>query len=167
LDEVATGYVAVARVLGAWGVKGALKVEPLAPPEALAPGRKVRAAGQEREIRQAQRSGKFMRLTIAGIEDREAAATLRDTVLQVRETDLPPLPDDEYYRFQLLGLSVVGAGGEELGRVTDVISAPENDVYVVQGEHGEVLIPAVDDVVQDIDLATGRITVEVVPGLLP
>jgi 16S rRNA processing protein RimM len=167
LDEVAPGYVAVARVLGAWGVRGALKVEPLAPKQALTVGGTVLVRGQPRAIRSSQASGKFVRLTLSGVDTREAAAALRNHALQVPEADLPPLPDGQYYRFQLLGLKVIGVGGEELGRVTDVISAPENDVYVVQGEHDEVLIPAVDDVVQDIDLATGQITIEIVPGLLP
>jgi 16S rRNA processing protein RimM len=167
MEEVAPGFVAVARVLGAWGLKGALKVEPLAPPRVLVPGRTVRVAGQDREILHAQRGGKFTRLMLAGIEDRDAAAALRDKRLQIPESELEPLPEGQYYRFQILGMRVLGAAGEELGRVTDVISAPENDVYVVQAQTGEVLIPAVDDVVQDIDLEAGVITIEVVPGLLP
>jgi 16S rRNA processing protein RimM len=167
MDEVAPGHVAVARVLGAWGLRGALKVEPLAQKEALAPGKTVYIAAETHEIREAQRSGRFVRLTLTGIETREAAAALRDKALEVAESDLEPLPEGQYYRFQLLGLRVVGAGGEDLGRVTDVFAAPENDVYVVQGESGEVLIPAVDDVVQNIDLEAGQITVEIVHGLLP
>jgi 16S rRNA processing protein RimM len=167
MEEVAPGYVAVARVLGAWGVTGAVKVEPLAPPDVLAPGRAVTTAGHEREILHAQRSGKFVRLKLAGIDDRQAAAALRDRALQVPEGELQPLPEGQYYRFQLLGLRVLGAAGEELGRVIDVISAPENDVYVVQAAAGEILIPAVDDVVQHIDIDAGIITIVVVPGLLP
>jgi 16S rRNA processing protein RimM len=167
LDKVAPGFVAVARVLGAWGVRGALKVEPLAPRSALVPGHRVLVDGQAREIQDAQTSGKFLRLKLVGVEDREAAVSLRDQLLQVPETDLEPLPYGQYYRFQLIGLRVVGAGGEDLGSVTDVLVAPENDVYVVQGDSGEVLIPAIDDVVQNIDLERGEITIEIVPGLLP
>ena len=62
---------------------------------------------------------------------------------------------------------VRGVDGRDLGRVTDVLSAPENDIYVISGPSGEVLIPAVDDVVQDVDLSAGLITIEIVPGLLP
>jgi 16S rRNA processing protein RimM len=154
-------------VLGAWGVRGAVKVEPLAPERVLSQGRTVHVEGRQLSIRHAQRSGRFVRLAFDGVETRESAAALRSKALQVPESDLEPLPEGQYYRFQLVGLRVVGAGGEDLGRVTDVISAPENDVYVVQGENREVLIPAIDDVVQNIDLAAGVITIEVVPGLLP
>jgi 16S rRNA processing protein RimM len=166
LDKVTAGHVAVARVLGASGVRGALKVEPLAPKSVLAPGRKVVVERQAREIQDAQSSGKFLRLRLAGIEDREAAVSLRDRLLQVPEADLEPLPEGQYYRFQLIGLRVVGTGGETLGRVTNVLAAPENDVYVVQGDGGEALIPAVDDVVQKIDLERREITIEIIPGLL-
>jgi 16S rRNA processing protein RimM len=167
LDKVAPGYVAVARVLGAWGVRGALKVEPLAPKSVLAKGRILLVANHEREIKEAQTSGKFLRLKLAGIDGREDAFALRDKLLLVAESDLEPLPDGQFYRFQLIGLRVVGASNEDLGRVTDVLQAPENDVYVVQGDGGEVLIPALDDVVQKIDLDRGQITIEIIPGLLP
>jgi 16S rRNA processing protein RimM len=148
-------------------VRGAVKVEPLAPEQVLSQGRTVYVEGRQLNIRHAQQSGRFVRLTLDGVETRESAAALRNKALHALESDLEPLPEGQYYRFQLVGLRVVGTQGEDLGRVADVISAPENDVYVVQGENGEVLIPAVDDVVQDIDLVAGVITIEVVPGLLP
>jgi 16S rRNA processing protein RimM len=53
------------------------------------------------------------------------------------------------------------------GHLTEVISAPENDVYVVSGTYGEVLIPAIDDVIRDVDLTAGVILIEIIPGLLP
>ena len=167
MDEIAPGHVAIARVLGAWGPRGAVKVEPLAPPSVLSRGRTLRAAGQTHEIQDVQRSGRLLRLKLTGIDDREAAKGLRGRFLEVPEGDLDPLPPREYYRFQLLGLIVRSTDGQELGRVVDVLTAPENDVYVTRGTDREVLIPAVDDVVQDIDLDTGVITVEIIPGLLP
>lgn len=166
MDELAPGYVAVGRVLGASGTRGAMKVELLAPATVLTPGRTVWAAGRQCKIQHIRQGGRFFHLRLAGIDDREAAARLRDRFLQVPETDLNPLPSGEYYRFQLLGLMVRASNGRDLGRVVDVLSAPENDVYVARSPHGEVLIPAVDDVVQNVDLDTGVITVEIVPGLL-
>ena len=166
MDEIAPGYVAIARVLGAWGSRGAIKVEPLAPPNVLSRGRTLRAARQTYEIQDVQRSGRLLRLKLAGIDDREAAKGLRDRFLEVPESDLDPLPPGEYYRFQILGLIVRSTDGQELGRVVDVLTAPENDVYVTRGADREILIPAVDDVVQDIDLHAGVIFVEIVPGLL-
>ena len=56
--------------------------------------------------------------------------------------------------------------GRDLGTLADIIETGSNDVYVVQGPDGEALIPAIPDVVQDVDISGGVITVEAVPGLL-
>lgn len=123
--------------------------------------------GRQYEVQDVKQSGRFLHVKLAGIEDREAAARLRDKFLQVPETELDPLPPGQYYRFQLLGLMVRSSDGQDLGPITDVLTAPENDVYVVRGAYGEVLIPAVDDVVLAVDLDARVVTVEIVPGLLP
>jgi len=167
LDEVTPGHVAVGRIVGAHGVRGELKVEPLAPASVLAPGRAVIVAAEKHEIERARHGGRFAYLTLTGVDSREAAKSLSGAFLEVTERDLPPLPDGEYYRFQLIGLTVRGVDGHQLGRVTDVFSTPENDVYVVSGPSGEALIPAVDEVVQSIDLGAGEILIEIIPGLLP
>jgi 16S rRNA processing protein RimM len=167
LDEILAGYVAVGRVIGAWGVRGELKIELLAPESVLGTGHTVLIAGRDYTIERSNRSGRFVRLKITGVDTREEAQLLRGTYLQAPEGDLKPLPEGEYYRFQLVGLVARSLDGRELGRVVDVLSTPENEVYVVKGPDGEVLIPAVDDVVQEIDLTKGTISVEIIPGLLP
>lgn len=167
MDEIAPSNVAVGRVLRAHGVRGELVVEPLAPPSTLTPSRRVTILGREYEIAHARSGGRLLHLKLAGVDTREQARALSSAYLQVREGELAALPEGEYYRFQLLGLVVRSVDGSDLGRVTDVLSASENDIYVVSGPSGEVLIPAVDDVVQDIDLSAGLITIEIIPGLLP
>jgi 16S rRNA processing protein RimM len=154
-------------VLGAWGVHGQIKVQLLAPESALARGRAVRIAGREHEIERSAGSGLHVRLKLRDINTREEAQGLRGAYLEVPEAALEALPEGEYYRFQLVGLAVRSTDGREFGLVTDVLSAPENDVYVVSGPFGEVLVPAVDDVVQEVDLEARVILIEIVPGLLP
>jgi len=166
-EEIPPGYVAVARVLGAWGPRGELKVEPLAPADALRPGREVTVGGETTSIQGAGRSGRWMRLRLTGIAERQAAAGLRGEYLLVREDDLGALPEGQYYRFQLIGLRVVSNEGREMGRVGEVLSSPENDVFVVQGPVGELLLPATDEVIEEIDLESGTVTIEIIPGLLP
>ena len=167
MDEIALGFVAVGRVLGTRGARGELKVEALAPDAVLAAGSRLTIAGTDYEIERSRRSGRLLNVKLTDVDTREAALALRGAYLQVREGDLPILREDEFYRFQLIGLSVLSVEGRDLGRVTDVLSAPENDVYVVQGAFGEVLIPAIDDVVRNVDIAGGEITIEIVPGMLP
>lgn len=165
MNEPPPGYVAIARILGAWGVRGDVNIEPLASRKVLAPSRAVRIAGADTRIERVRGTGRLF-LKIKGVEDREAAAALRGQYVLVRETDLEPLPKGEFYRFQLIGLRVITTQGRDLGRVTDIISARENDVLVVIGPTGESLIPVVEDVIQEIDVEGGAVTIEAVPGLL-
>lgn len=165
--EVTSGYVAVGRVVGAWGVNGDLKVEPLSPAGLLSPGRSVTVSGLERTIERSKKAGRFLSLKLAGIESREDARPLQGAYLEALETNLQSLGEGEYYRFQLLGLAVRSSAGRNLGRVTDILSTASNDVYIVQGPFGEILVPAIDDIVLNVDIEGGTITVEVVPGLLP
>jgi len=168
MEEVPPGYVAIGRVGAPWGVRGAVKVVPLADSrELFAPGRGVTVSGQRRVIAGARWQKGMVYLRLSGTDDRESAEALRGRLLAVEESELPPLPEGHYYRFQLIGLAVICTDGEELGRVTDVLSTGANDVYVVRGDRGELLLPATDEVVREIDLEGGRMLVEALPGLLP
>ena len=166
-EDVAAGFVAVGRVLGPRGLLGDVKVEPLGPRDVLAGGRLIFARGQQYRIERSRTRAAFLYLKLSGIDSREAANELRAAYLEVREADLAPLPEGQYYRFQLMGLAVRATDGRDLGRITDVLSSPDSDVFVVQGPLGEVLVPSVDEIVREVDLETGVVTVEIVPGLLP
>jgi 16S rRNA processing protein RimM len=162
------GYVAVARVVGHWGLHGDLKVEILtAFPQRFAAGSRVFSGGVAYVIERCRWQRGRALLKLAGIDSATAAEALRHRLLEVPETELHPLGEGEYYHFQILGLEVLTTTGEILGRVEQIISTGSNDVYVVHGPRGEVLIPAVDDVVKSVDVAAGRIEVEAVEGLLP
>jgi 16S rRNA processing protein RimM len=77
-----------------------------------------------------------------------------------------PLPEGQYYHDQIIGLQVVTTEGETIGTVTDILTGQSNDNYIVRGKRGEVLIPAIEDVVKAIDPEGGRITIEAIDGLL-
>jgi 16S rRNA processing protein RimM len=99
--------------------------------------------------------------------DLESLGFLRNVSLFVRVDDRPPLPEGEYYQHQLLGLDVVTDEGIVLGVVIGFIQTGANDVYRVLAEDGkEVLLPAIDDVILDIDVPNQRITVHLLDGLL-
>ena len=168
MEEVPPGYVAIGRVGAPWGVRGTVRVLPLTDSrQQFAAGRTVTVGGERRTIESARWQKGMVYLRLSGIEDREAAAEIRDRLLAIPESELEPLPEGQYYRFQLIGLAVLSTDGEELGHVTDVLGTGANDVYVVRGDRGELLLPATDEVVREIDLETGRMLIEVLPGLLP
>src|SRR3990172_12191179 len=167
MEDVPPGYVAVGRVLGAWGLRGDLTVERVGGREVLSRGRTVTVGGQEIVIERSRGHGRVLHIKLAGVDTRESAAAPRGALLQLPERDLEPLPEGEYYRFQLIGLRVSSSDGQDLGRVTDVLSTAANDVLVIAGPLGELLIPAVDEVVQRVDLDSGTIIIDIIPGLLP
>ena len=76
------------------------------------------------------------------------------------------LPDGQYYHHQIIGLQVKTTRGELIGTVTGVLTGQSNDNYVVQSPGAEILIPAIEDVIQAIDLDRGYITIEPIEGLL-
>ena len=167
MDEIAPGHVAVALILSPQGTRGDLNVEPLADGQYLSPDRKVLVAGRTIAIERCQPRGRLLHLKLSGIDDRGAADQLRQRYLQIAEEELEPLEEGRFYRFQLIGLAVHSSSGESLGSIVNVEATPGDDVYTVQGPQGEILIPAIDDIVKEIDLQNGTMTVEVVPGLIP
>jgi 16S rRNA processing protein RimM len=109
--------------------------------------------------------GDFVLLMLTGVSDREAAETLRGLTVYVDQDEALPLEEGEYYQFQIKGLSVRTQDGQDLGSVTEVLETGANDVYVVVGSAGELLLPAIRDVILGIDIAAGTMTVRVPEGL--
>jgi 16S rRNA processing protein RimM len=105
-------------------------------------------------------------LRFAEIADRGAAEAVRGQDLWIPQSQAMPLPPGRYYHHQIVGLEVITTAGEHLGHVEEILETGSNDVYVVRAGEREVLIPAIRDVVQDIDLVRGLITVEAIAGLL-
>jgi 16S rRNA processing protein RimM len=77
-----------------------------------------------------------------------------------------PLPEDEYYPHELIGLDVTTVEGEELGKVSDILLTNANDVYVVVGARGQILLPAIADVIERVDLEMGEIVITPMQGLI-
>ena len=114
-------------------------------------------------------SGRLL-VTFAGVDDRSAAERLRATLLVVDSADLQDLPDpDEFRDYQLIGLSVIASGGEQVGTVADVLHSGQ-DLLVVAGSGSragvEIMIPFVSAIVSDVDLAAGVLHVDPPRGLL-
>ncbi|MBX6351411.1 MAG: 16S rRNA processing protein RimM [Clostridia bacterium] len=104
---------------------------------------------------------------LRGLESRSAAEALRGRSLWVEAASLPPLPAGRWYVHEVVGLKALDEGGRELGQVAEVVSTPANDVYVVRGPFGEVLVPAVRSIVLAVEPALGRIRLRLPRGLLP
>jgi len=152
----------VGRVLKAHGLRGALRVELLTDfPDRFAPGHEVLVAGRRLTVARSEGTDASLLVTFEGIDDRNLAEPLVGAYCTVPLGEARPLPADRYYHFQLVGLTVVDAGGAgELGRVAEVLTYPANDVLRVTGRDREILIPMVRSVVRSIAPAEGTITVD-------
>jgi len=100
-----------------------------------------------------------------GIATRTEAETLRGADLTVPRSDVRPDPEGRRYRFELIGLTARTRGGETLGTVADVFATGSNDVVVVRGPRGELLLPVLADVILEVDVPAGTMTVAPPPGL--
>ena len=160
-------YVIIGRILAPWGLQGKLKVEVITDfPERFTPSAQVYLNQQPVTIEQVEwHKGRLM-IKLDAVSSVEEARKLRGQYLEIPTSQLQPLPEGEYYLFQVIGLEVKTTQGERLGKVTEIITSASNDTYVVNGDRGEILIPAIEDVVKSVDLGRGEMTIEPIEGLL-
>jgi 16S rRNA processing protein RimM len=165
--------VALGQVVGAHGLRGELRVR-TASGDALRSGLRVRLLREdgglalEAEILGARpgREGE-LRLQLAGIEDRDGAEALRGTTLRALAGDLPKLPPGEYYQHELVGCRVEDAQGRALGRVRAIWQTGAPDVLLIEQDSGrELLVPAAESLLREVDVARRRLVIELPPGLL-
>jgi len=109
--------------------------------------------------------GNYVLIRFETFADRTAAEKLRGLYLKIRREDAVALDPDTFYHYQLEGLAVISDTGESLGQLSYVLETGANDVYVIQYDDGELLLPATHEVIRDVNLATGIITVHLIPGL--
>lgn len=154
--------LAVGLVRGVHGLRGAVRVEILSDNAArFEPGSVVYPEGSDRPltIASAHRDGPGLLVQFREVKDRPTADTLREKYLEVVPAE-GELPADTYYWHEIIGCAVTTQSGLEVGRVRDVFRVGESEVYVVQGERGEVLVPAVSAVVTLLDPRNKSIVVD-------
>jgi 16S rRNA processing protein RimM len=165
---VETPTIVVGRITKANGLKGELAIDVRSDnPDRLTPGAMLYLEdGRTLTVERAHRHGRRLLLSFAEARDRAAAERLQGELLLIPESWLPELPDGEYWPFQLEGCAVVTEAGRELGAVAEVVPNPANDLWVARDADGaETLIPALRDVIVDVDVEGKKIVVRDVPGL--
>ena len=161
------GFVHVGVVAGPHGPSGALRIlSDSDNPDRYAQGGELSIGGQTYRIAAAAPFKAAYLIRLDGVDDADAATLAGEPVLAAADT-APPLPEGAYYHYQLIGLAVTDADGAPLGVLTEVLRTGANDVYVVTSENAELLVPAIADVVRDVDLERGVMTVALPDGLEP
>lgn len=157
-DLIPTG-----QIVNTHGLKGYVKVMPWADsPDVLTDFDRFFIDGAEHTVEYAAVQKSMVLLKLKGIDTIEDAAKLRDKELCIARADTE-LEDGAVFIADLIGLPVL-ADGVEIGKITEVLTPPGNDVYVVKGDH-EYLIPVVKEFVEQVDTDAGFVRVRLIEGM--
>ncbi len=160
-------FITVGKILAPWGIRGKLKVEVVTDfPQRFTPCSQIYIKRQPMTIDSTEwHKGKVI-IKLDTINNIEEAQRLKGQPVEIHHSQLKSLPEGQYYHFQLIGLEVWTTQGEQLGNITKILAAASNDNYVISSTKGEILIPAVEDVIKSIDLDKRRLVIEAIDGLL-
>ena len=172
-------YVVIAQISSPFGLRGAVKAaiqtdfpdrfEQLKTVFLSPPGKSVADEREERPLLSARlQNEKQVVLRFEGVTKPEQAEALRGYTVSIPVAEVVPLPEGEYYIFQIIGLEVYSTEEQYVGTIVNVERLPANDIYLVRGPLSpkDLLLPAIKDVVKKIDLEAGRMTVELIEGLI-
>ncbi|WP_297163894.1 ribosome maturation factor RimM [Thermogemmatispora sp.] len=166
-----TEWASVGRVIAPFGLRGEVKVLPLSDlPNRFAQLEAVYCGFPPRRHRiehvRPYKSGLVL-LKLQGFDSLTAAETLRNRELQIPLAELPPLPPDSYYQHDILNLRVFTLDGQEVGLITEIWLTGSNDVYAIRMPDGrQALIPAIKEVIKQIDLVRRTMYIDPLPGML-
>ncbi|MGA7828411.1 MAG: ribosome maturation factor RimM [Geobacteraceae bacterium] len=164
--------IPIGKVLGPHGIRGQLRVIPYSgDPASITSLRMVLLRAPDGpydtyEIAKAVVHKKHVLITLKGFDNINQVLALAGREIYVRRDQFPQLPEDEYYWCDLIGLVVQTEAGETLGELVDIFETGSNDVYVVSAGTREILIPATEEVVLDINLVAGTMVIRPPDGLL-
>ena len=159
--------VVIGKVVGTFGLKGEVKVYVTTDePEYFETLKEFRVAGPEFGPRilktESVRPGRGNQvIKFQGVNNIRDAEGLIGAQISMRESDLRPLHEDEYLVEDIVGMEVVTTDGRSLGKISEIIHAPANDVYVTE----QAMIPAVKEFVQKIDVDKKKMVVRYVEGM--
>lgn len=166
--------IVVGRIVKPHGIKGELVVEVYSDaPERFARGSTVDAGDPDGHTlepltiaKTRDDRGKLL-VTFRGVSDRTAAERLHGALLSIPAAEVAPLAEGEFYDWQLQGLAVEDEEGLALGTLVRVDRGPGPDLWIVETDAGEVMVPAVEEFIRAVDLDAGKVVIHTIPGLFP
>ena len=166
-----TDWATIGKVVALFGIHGELKVRLLTDiPNRFAELKTVYVGANHtpHSIQSVRpHKGEIIVLKLSGIDDANTAEPLRDQELSIPLSELAQLPPGSYYQHDILGLLVLTLDGQKLGRIVEIITTGSNDVYLIKKPDGsQILIPAIKDVIKQIDLIHHTMHIDPLPGLL-
>lgn len=165
-------YFEIGQIVNTSGLKGVIKVKPFTDDIAKFNNFKtiyisIKKELKEFKIEQVRFSKNMVFLKLEGIDTIEEAENYRNLYLKIKRDKDEELEEGSYYIVDIIGCKVYTDEQKELGKVDDVFSTGSNDVYVVKDEEGkQILLPAIKEVIKNIDIENKTITVHLLEGLL-
>lgn len=167
-----TSELEIGQIINTFGIKGEVKVKPFT--EDIRRFDKLKKVNieqknskKEYEIENVKYHKEMVILKLKGIDKIEQAELLKNSYLKIDRNDEEPLEEGTYYIVDLLGLSVYKDENILLGTLDDIYNTGSNDIYVVKDELGkQTLLPAIQDVIKQIDMEKKKIIVHIIKGLL-
>ena len=158
--------VVIGKISAPHGVRGEVRIVPLTDfPERFENLKTVFLEDDSKmELEYVKFSNKFIIAKFKNINSRNDIEIFNGKLLMLNRSDIPSLPEGEYYNFDIIGLEVIDDKGSKLGKITEVLKTGSNDVYVVEGEK-QILVPALKKVVKEINLTDGFMKVELLEEL--
>lgn len=167
-----TKYLEIGQIVNTFGIKGMVKVKPFTERiERFDELKKVyienKNSKKEYEIEEVKYHKNMVLIKFKGIETVEEANLLRESYILVDRENEKPLEEGTYYIVDMIGLDVYTDENEFLGKLEDIFNTGSNDIYVVKNEQGkQILLPAIDDVLKEIDMDNKKVIVHLIPGLI-
>jgi 16S rRNA processing protein RimM len=158
-------------ILKPHGIKGEVKVDPISPyPERFNRLDRVYLKNdsiQAYSIQSVRISNRFVFLKLSEINSRSEAELLRNYEVLIDKEQLIELKADEFFIHDLVGCEVISENGDLIGKIVEVMQVSSNDIYVVQDERGrEILVPAIKDVIKNIDIKHKKIKIHLMEGMI-
>lgn len=165
-------YLEIGQIVNTFGIKGQVKIVPFTDDITRYDELKEIYVEKKNELKlfqieQVNYKKNMVILKLKGIETVEEAEKLRNCYLKIDRKNAKKLPKDTYFIVDLLGLDVYTDEGKLLGKVDDIYNAGSSDIYVVKDELGkQILLPAIKDVLKEVDLENQKIIVHLIKGLV-
>ena len=164
-------FIEIGKVVNTHGIRGDLKIIPWCDdPAVFCDLEDIYIDGKRYEIENARLHKTAVLLKANGVDSINDAELLKNKTVYVERDALGELPEGTYYICDLLGLEVKTEEGEVLGVIDDIIKTGSNDVYVLKDKTGKrknpILIPVIDEVVREVNIEAGYVTVKLLKGLI-
>ena len=165
-------YIEIGQIVNTNGLKGVVKVNPFTDDISKFEDLKyvyiqLKNELKKVKIEQVRYNKNQVLLKLEGLDSIEEAEKYRNFYLKTEKESQEDLGEDTYYIVDLIGLDVYSDKNEYLGKIEDVFPTGSNDVYVVKDNLGkQILIPAIADVVKEVDLKNKKMTINLIPGLI-